>query len=65
MTFNYLKVVKQLLGVYMQLMEGYHDYLFNLGHGCYMTIDLKYGYPLVPIHPEDYKFSIFTILDMD
>lgn len=64
MTFNYLKVVEELPWVYIQLTGSYHDYLFNPRYDCYMTPDLKYGYSLVPVHPEDRKFFAFTIPDI-
>lgn len=64
MTFDYSKVVEELPGVHMQLTGGCHDYLSNPRHGCYMTVDLKYGYSLVPVHPEDRKFFAFTIPGM-
>lgn len=64
MTFDYSKVVEELPGVHMQLMGNYHDYLSNPKQGYYMTADLKYGYSLVLIHPEDRKFFAFTIPDM-
>lgn len=64
MTFDYSKIVEELLRIYMQLTKNSYDYLSNLTHDCYMTANLKYGYLLVQVYFEDCKFSAFIIPDM-
>lgn len=64
LTFDYPRVTEELPGTHMQLMASCHDYLSDPRHGCYMTADLKHGYSVIQVHPQDRKYFAFTIPGM-
>lgn len=61
MTFDYSRVLKELLDTHMQLMNECYDYISNLRHECYMTVDLKHVYLTVKIYLDDWRFFAFII----
>lgn len=60
--FDYFKIIKNLPRIYIQLTKSYYNYLFKFRHSCYIIVDLKYSYLLIPVDLKDCKLFTFIIL---
>ena len=64
MTFNYLRVYKNLPNTYIELSSKVYNYLFNLIYRYLFKTNLKYIYLTILLYLDDRYFFAFTILDI-
>ena len=64
MTYDYSKIMEELPKIHMKFISNCHDYLSDLKHECFMTVDLKHVYFTIEIHSNDRKFFAFIILEL-
>ena len=61
MTFDYLRVHKDLPGYYLELSSRVYNYLSNPGYGCLFSADLKHAYLTIPLYLDNRHYFAFTI----
>ena len=62
--FDYLKIYKNLLKIYIKLSSKIYDYLLNPNYKCFFKIDFKYIYLTISLYFEDRQYFAFIILNI-
>jgi len=60
--FNYSRVNKDLLGLYIELSLKVYDNLSNPRYRYLFVVDLKHAYLTIPLYLDNRHFFLFTIL---
>lgn len=61
LTFNYQNVIEDKPGCFVELMSSCHDYMGHPSHQMYHKLDLKHGYWVISVHPDDRHYFAFSI----
>ena len=62
--FNYLKIYKNLLKIYLKLSSKIYDYLLNFSYRYLFKVDFKYIYLTIPLHSKNRQYFAFIILNI-
>ncbi|KAI0994434.1 hypothetical protein K3495_g13748 [Podosphaera aphanis] len=64
LTFNYQNVKEDKPGCFVELMSRCHDYLGEPSHKMFFKLDLKNGYWVIMVHPDNRHLFAFSMPGM-